>query len=207
MFSCKTRNISSLKKNDFKKIYDIEVNRVPTFEFLNDKDINERDLTEKKLFIPFKVLKIYNCRDVNKENNKQNYHYEISKHYNKDINSSIFSNKINQYVFYRGENDLLRLVSAEVNFNSDLIFSDTLFFEPIENQNEKKIKNKADLFKIKYNNFLIDIGMKKTDFAKIFRQDVNRLCDTVNVHNDTDQSWYLFKENILDKIIIDSYID
>ena len=49
--------------------------------------------------------------------------------------------------------------------------------------------------------------MKKADFAKIFKQNINRLCDTVNVHNDTDESWYVFKKNSLDKIIIESYID
>jgi hypothetical protein len=98
-------------------------------------------------------------------------------------------------------------VSSEITFNSDLIFNDALFVEPIQNQNEKEIKRKADLFKIKYNNFLIDIGMKKADFAKIFKQNINRLCDTVNVHNDTDESWYVFKKNSLDKIIIESYID
>ena len=205
--SCKTRNTTSLKKNDFKKINDMEVNRVPTFEFLNDKDLNERDLTENKLFLPFKIFKIYNIRDVNSEDNKQNYHYEISKHYNKDINSSIFSNKINKYVFYRAENDLLRLVSAEVTFNSDLIFNDNLFVKSIENENTKKYKEKANLFKIKHNNALIDIGMKKEEFAKIFKQELNRLGDTIKIHNDTDESWYLFRENTLDKIIIDSYID
>jgi hypothetical protein len=207
LFGCKTRNATSLKKNDVKKICDIGVDRVPIFEFLNDKDLNERDIIEDQLFFPFTIFKIYNSRDVKKEDNKQSYHYEISKHYNKDINSNIFSDKKNKYVFYRAKNDLLRLVSAEVTFNSDLIFNDNLFVESIKNENTKKYKEKANLFKIKYNNALIDIGMKKKEFAKIFEQEFNKLCDTINVHNDTDESWYLFRENTLDKIIIDSYID
>lgn len=207
-FSCKTTNAGYVENNNFKRICDIEVESIPTLQFAHkEEDITEKTIKENKLFEPFTILKIYNNQNTKDKDKDQNYYYELSKHYNKDIDGNRLNDKENKYIFHKTKNDFLRMVAAEITFNSDLIFNAVKFVEPIENENTKKYKEKANLFKIKHNNVLIDIGMKKEEFAETFNLDFKKICDTINVHNDTDVSWYLFKQNILDKVIIENYID
>ena len=97
----------------------------------------------------------------------------------------------NRYQFHKYRNGSYTLSLAELNFRSD-----DLRYRYID----------KDLYKIAKDSSLIDIGMSKLAFAKIFETGSKAVCDTVKVGDDSSESWYVFKKDRLHQIIIMPYI-
>ena len=96
----------------------------------------------------------------------------------------------NTFKFFKYANNTYGLAHAEVNF-------------PTSHYEEAG----KDMFKVVKDAALIDIGISKQDFSRIFKTDHKTMCDSVKVSDDTSDSWYLFKNDKLHKIILTPYTD
>lgn len=96
----------------------------------------------------------------------------------------------NSYSFFKYSNDTYGLADVHINFPA----------------NSYKNLDK-ELYEIIKDSSRIDVGLSKQLFAQIFRTDAKLVCDTVQVSNDSSDSWYLFKNNRLHKIIMTLYTD
>lgn len=182
----KTSNV----KNQITCISDIFIEGpIPTFGF-DDAYKNKRaTFLLDTLFSNFYISHIKPIK-----NTDRNY-LKASKYFSPSENIETLKTKENSYSFFIGldsinlkNNNTVILEYAELNFPT----------------NHYKNVNR-ELFKIKKDSSLIDIGMTKKEFANIFKKDVKQLCDTIFVGNETDESYYIFNDNQLAKVIFNFY--
>lgn len=159
--------------------------KIPTFNFEIEHGQKGLAFLMDTLFRSFYKAKIEIAIDKSLKGNRT--YIEFSKNHIYD-KKDFFSEKENIFGFYLILETGGALEYAELNFPT------------------KYYKNaKRDLFKIKKDTALLDVGMDKTLFAKIFNRDIKTLCDTVYVGNETDTSYYIFKDGKLVKVIFNFY--
>lgn len=159
--------------------------QIPTFNF--EIEYGQKGLTflMDTLFRSFYKAKIETGIDKSLKGNRT--YIEFSKNHIYD-KKDFFSEKQNIFGFYLIRETGGPLEYAELNFST------------------KYYRNtKRDLFKIKKDTALLDVGMDKTLFAKVFNRDAKTLCDTVYVGNETDTSYYIFRDSKLVKVIFNFY--
>ena len=162
-------------------------NEIPTFNY-------EIIFPKKKYSIPFLIDTIFTNfyknkieTNIDKSLKGERIYIEFSKYYLSD-KKDLLTKKENVFGFntFNGKSGTLEY--AELNYPT------------------KYYKNvKRNWFKIKKDSFLIDIGMDKAQFAKIFDKDVKSLCDTISVADDSNTSYYIFKDSKLNKVIFNFY--
>lgn len=167
-------------------------NVIPTFNFEKEQSSSRKSFLMDTLFRSFHKNRI----EMNIDKSLRGYfnYIEFSQVYIPD-NENFFTDKENKFLFYIGVTKHLKpgkerfaLEKAEINFPT------------------KHYRNaNRELFKIKKDTKLIDIGISKKEFAKIFNKETNKLCDTVYVGNETDTSYYIFKNSKLAKVIFNFY--
>ncbi len=167
-------------------------NEIPTFNY-ESKFPKKRYLVSFLLDTVFRNFYAVHLKPI--RNSNRNY-LEISNYHSPSVNYEPFKTKENIFGFFLGLDSInvnksktYALEFAELNFS-------TKYYRNV----------KRDLFKIKKDTSLLDIGMDKALFAKIFEKDVKTLCDTIFVGNETDTSYYIFKANKLIKVIFNFYV-
>jgi hypothetical protein len=184
-----TTDSITIKKNalmDCENGVYLDGKQIPTFNF--DKDHSSKSLSYlmDTLYRSFHKSKIENS--INRSLKGDRVYVEFAQNYDPSPNIDLFKRKKNIFGFYLLRETRASLEYAELNFPT------------------KYYKNaKRDLFKIKKDTALLDVGMDKALFAKIFNKDVKTLCDTVYVGNETDTSYYIFKDGKLVKVIFNFY--
>ncbi|NQX84762.1 MAG: hypothetical protein HRT67_02370 [Flavobacteriaceae bacterium] len=183
---------NSETKNQKKCVTDIFLEgAIPTFNY---KSIYKQNYSSNT-FLLDTLFKNFNALHIKAvKNNNRNY-TEFSQKHTPSANIKTSKIKENTFGFFIGldsinikDNKTNVLEYAQINFPT------------------KYYKNtNKDLFKIKKDSSLIDIGITKQEFALIFEKDTKKLCDTVFVGNETDESFYIFKEGKLNKIIFNFY--
>jgi len=160
---------------------------IPTFSF--DNTYKNITFLIDTLFSDFHISHIKPIKNSNR-----NY-LEMSKNYAPSVSIKTSKTKENIYRFFIGLNsiniesvDTALLEYAEINFS-------TLQYKNIN----------REFFKIKKDTSIIDIGITKQEFANIFKKDVKQLCDTIFVGNETEESYYIFNDNKLKKVIFNFY--
>lgn len=98
----------------------------------------------------------------------------------------------NSFGFYKYPNETYGLAYVELNFPASYY---------------KYRDGDKNLFKIVKDSSFIDIGISKQDFVKLFKATTQTVCDTVKIGDDSSDSWYLFKNDRLHKIILTPYTD
>lgn len=192
-FQKKLDNSAKIKKTQIDCTSDIFFdNEIPTFNY-ESKFPKKRYLTPFLLDTVFRNFYAVHIKPI--RNSERNY-LEISKYYSPSVNIKQLKTKDNIFGFFIGldsininEKKTCALEYAELNFP-------TKYYRNV----------KRDLFKIKKDTSLLDIGMDKVLFAKIFNKDAKTLCDTISVGNETDTSYYIFKDGKLIKVIFNFYM-
>lgn len=62
-----------------------------------------------------------------------------------------------------------------------------------------------DLYKLEFNNKLIDIGMYKAEIQKLLANDEIAFCDIIKIMDDSSSSVYYFENQTLKKIVVNTY--
>lgn len=174
-------------KNKTECITDIFLDReIPAFNCSDCFYDKSKSFLIDTLFRGFYVS--YKETKINKPSNDRRQYLEFSQFYSPSPNVETLKSKENIFKFYLNKNGSIQLESVELNF-------------PAEDY--KNVKR--EIFKVKKDSAFIDIGINKERFAIIFEKDLKILCDTIFVGNETNESFYIFKEDKLTKIIFNFY--
>jgi len=95
--------------------------------------------------------------------------------------------EVNTYTFLLLNGRLL-LEYAEINFSSE--------FYKVNNPENYQLEHKQKL---------IDVGMNKEQFQYVFSEHSSHFCDSIRVNDDTSESRFYFRNNVLRKIIVNLY--
>lgn len=191
----KEKNVLLMKKFGCSScIHTIYTKALPKYGFVTEHEsfiYNESYLIDS-LFQDFTASKIYyNWED---ENNEDQYYLEFTMHF-LPHGKELIGLRENKFRFVPRDDGKYIFSYAETTFNS------TLYFKSLD------LQEKVNRFKIKIDTSYIDIGISKKHFATLFKKEVNKLCDTVKVGDDSSDSWYIFKNDTLNKIVVNPYID
>jgi antitoxin component YwqK of YwqJK toxin-antitoxin module len=160
-----------------------EENVIPGFKFekIDQKTFSKSYLSDT-LFIGFSESMI----TINSERN----YLEFAASENLSPANELNVKASNTFRFFKYTNDTYGLAYAELNFPA------SYYTHGYEDK---------DVFKIVKDSILIDIGLSKQDFATLFNADTKALCDTFKIGDDASDSWYLFRNDKLHKIILTPY--
>lgn len=159
----------------------IQVKELPTLRFNNNGAARSLSFLTDSIFADYGVA--IGFADARRMKESQSDHLEFTKYHNNSVDLSWRHQRVNRVLFQK-EGDNYVLARAEISFE------------------ESPSRPALDVLQQKSK---LSIGMTKREVAKML--DVaGKLCDTVNVSTDSEESWLLFRDNKLDKIIIDKYI-
>ncbi len=190
--SCKSRlgaaNTTDIKCNSYIQIKS-GLGPLFNYEKLYNRYLS-RALLLDTLFKSFHVSE--GLDNITLPNNVRRNFLEFVKGYNPDSNSLFSKYRQNKFRFYKTVNGDYSLESAEINFNSDLVFPEDI----------------SQLYKVVASGtILLDVGSTKAEVQKSFKIDSKQLCDTMQIQDDSEEIWIYFKDNKINKIIPIPYIN
>ncbi len=166
-------------------------NGIPQFNF----EVLGKEKNYRKSFLIDTLFRHFSyhfiIREYNQKAEYQRHTLAFFKPNNTQNENVVPSTLFNTFEFYNIKKNHYILSYVELNFSTK--------------QYKKYIDN--NYFKIYKDNVIIDIELSKKEFSKIFKEKTELLCDTVKIGDEFTDSWYLFKNNRLNKIIINPYID